>query len=453
MLHARYDLGGYPLSTTLWYGDVDLDVPERRIGAAAMHALAFHVAAFEINKLVSLSPAEISFGPWSRFVTPRFAELWSTVVIKVWAQWRWEHGLPEWHGPEIVDRPSDALPIPRIERGPDPESDALLFFGGGKDSLVAANLLDRSDVRWASHSYAHSVYGPPGPQIALIDRLLDVLSPRRRHRQWVADDAFAAPIVDLIPRTGSKSFLAAETPSSIFGALPVIVSHGYRQMALAHEHSANIGNLIWAATGEDVNHQWGKSWQAESLLSNYIDEELVPGFRWFSVLQPLSDVLIFELCRDRPDAIPFTHSCNMKKPWCKRCPKCAYVALGYAAHLQDGVYEQVFDEDVLDLPENELSFRQMMGLEEHTPFECIGEIDEARLALALCAARGRTSRAVEIFKREGGTLDLDSILARYAVVHEDAPHGIPTELAARVLPVMRAAQVSAQSRIRNALQR
>ncbi len=226
-----------------------------------------------------------------------------------------------------------------------------------------------------------------------------------------------------------------------------MLTHGYRRMALAHEFSANKGNLIWAATGEDVNHQWGKSWEAERLLSEYIARELVPEFRWFSILQPLSDVLIFELLRDAGDAVVETHSCNIKKPWCMRCPKCAYVALGYAAHLPDGVYESVFSEDVLDIEENLAHFRPMIGLGDHTPFECIGEIDEARLALALCAARGRKSRAVRMFQREGGHLDVASILGRYAVVHDDAPNGIPADLAASVLPAMKAAERSARERI------
>ncbi len=29
-------------------------------------------------------------------------------------------------------------------------------------------------------------------------------------------------------------------------------------------------------------------------------------------------------------------------------------------------------------------FHDMVGLGEHTPFECIGQVEESRLALALC---------------------------------------------------------------------
>jgi hypothetical protein len=453
-LFVLANLDGHAFSTSIWYGDVDLEELSRRLGAECFERLAFHIAAFEINKLASLSPTHISFGPYARFVTRGFWELWSTVLYKVWAQWRYEHDLPDWRGPALGDAfvEEALLPSPaRLERSA--EGDAvLLFFGGGKDSLVAAELLARSGVRYATQSYAHSVYGPPEPQHALIDALLDELGPLRRHQQWVSDDAFAAPLPKLVSGSSSRTLLAAETPSSIFAALPTVLTHGYSSMALAHEFSANRGNLIWSKTGEDVNHQWGKSWEAEALLSKYVGEQLVGGFHWFSILQPLSDVLIFELLRSAGPAVLRTHSCNVRKPWCFRCAKCAYVALCYAAHLPDGVYERVFAENVLDLLENELFFRQMMGLGEHTPFECIGEIDEARLALSLCAARGRRSRAIEIYRREAPKLNLDAVLARYATVHVGA-HGIPERIGRSVLPAMEAAERSARERIQSTLEK
>ena len=36
-----------------------------------------------------------------------------------------------------------------------------------------------------------------------------------------------------------------------------------------------------------------------------------------------------------------------------------------------------------DDPVNLLAYRQMLGLEDHTPFECISQVDETRLAFLL----------------------------------------------------------------------
>ena len=44
-------------------------------------------------------------------------------------------------------------------------------------------------------------------------------------------------------------------------------------------------------------------------------------------------------------------------------------------------------QNLLELPENQLSFRQLLGLEAHTPFECVGGVPEARLAFELCCRK------------------------------------------------------------------
>ena len=96
---------------------------------------------------------------------------------------------------------------------------------------------------------------------------------------------------------GVQTVTAAETLSSIFAALPILLQHGYSHIVLGHEASANRGNLIWAATGEEVNHQWGKSQAAERLLRAYVQKELVSDLGLFSLLMPIFDVVIFELLR------------------------------------------------------------------------------------------------------------------------------------------------------------
>ena len=354
--------------------------------------IAFHIAAFELNKYCALKPDELDFGEWSRFATHAFGALWREVFRRVWAQWRFET-QSDYLGPRFAT--VDAVPKPLAKTG----DATLLFCGGGKDSLVAARLLGTFD----SYAYAHSIYGDPAPQHALIDRLLDQLAPRRRWRAEIADD-FLRP-----------GMVAAETPSSIFGALPIALAQGHGRLVLAHERSANSPNLIW--NGEPVNHQWGKSLAAERLLGDYIARELVSGLEVFSLLAPIHDVVIFELLRG-DDAVRFTHSCNVRKPWCRRCPKCCYVWLGYRAVLPRPVVDEIFGgEDLLAVPENAPIFRQLLS---DKPFECVGEIDEARLFAGGLDAAERAR-----------------LIDRYAIVSDQ--HRIPPDLAARVLPLMRAA--------------
>ena len=36
-----------------------------------------------------------------------------------------------------------------------------------------------------------------------------------------------------------------------------------------------VGNLVWAETGEEVNHQWGKTKESEVIMHSYIRKALV----------------------------------------------------------------------------------------------------------------------------------------------------------------------------------
>jgi UDP-N-acetyl-alpha-D-muramoyl-L-alanyl-L-glutamate epimerase len=427
-------------STSVWWQDVDLDLLAQQHGDALVDKICFHIAAFELNKLVSLRPEVVDLGPGARFHTRAFETLWRTVVHKVWAQWRWEHDWPDYAGPAFASAPvDDAVGRATVPAGPVP---SLAFCGGGKDSLVAMKLLERAGEPFASFAYAHSVYGAAAPQHALIDGLLDHGAPVRRHRQWVHDDFLDSPVLALHPELGCKRLLAAETPSSLFAVLPLVLAHGYRQIVLAHERSANVGNLVWDKTGEDVNHQWGKSREAEQLLDAYLAEELLDGVRYFSLLQPIHDLVIFHLLSRDLEAVPATHSCNVRKPWCGRCAKCAYVWLGYQAFLPPGLVHDMFGGvNLFDVEENQRWFSEMLGLGAHTPFECIGQIDEARLAFARCRDRGLTGRAMSLFTSRVRRLDRAAIAARYCTVDASAP--IPPALAARVLPALEAAAAEA----------
>ena len=148
-----------------------------------------------------------------------------------------------------------------------------------------------------------------------------------QHQLRVYDSFEDMPVMQVYPDI--REIITAETPTSLFAALPVLLQHRYLYMVLAHERSANIGNLVWEKTGEDINHQWGKSYEAEQLLNRYIRSEFISNYLYFSILQPIYDTTIFNLLRSDEDAINATHSCNIQKPWCCQCPKCAYVWLNY----------------------------------------------------------------------------------------------------------------------------
>ena len=467
-LSLEFGLDDLRFTASYWYADADLYALDEKYGRDFMERVYFHIAAFTANTLVSLRPDLFDPGPYARFCTAEFWALWKRVVRGVWAQWRYEHDLPDYLGPERIESTEHRAPrteytVPgsrfqmqhlalasvRVEPGPVP---ILAFCGGGKDSLVSLRLLERAGARADTLVYSSSVYGGAAHQHRLSDSLLDLLgvAPIARRRVWGYDDLTDSPVLALAPEYGANTLTAAETPASLFVALPLVLQHGYSYLCLGHERSADVGNLVWERTGEEVNHQWGKSHEAEMLLNRYISSQLIENVRYFSILKPVYDVLIFNLLGQDLDAVPFTHSCNLQKPWCGKCPKCAYVWLNYMAYLPTDLVEKTFigHGNLLDTPENQLWFRQMLGLESHTPFECIGQIDEARLAFELCRRKGLQGEAMGVFEREVPPVNIPSLLERYLAVNESLDT-LPETLREGVLAQMRSASAQAREVLLN----
>jgi len=419
-LSMLFGLGELQFAKTYRYPDVDLIGLERRFGRENMERIYFHIAAFEAMPLASLQPEVFDVGPFARFYTSRFESLWRTVFRKAGAQWRYENNLPDYDGPVFeggLSNCGSAGPI-EIYEGDVP---ALCFSGGGKDSLVAMKLLERGVVPFSSYTYSHPVYGEADSQHDLIDGLLHTATPRLRHRMQISDDF-------------GPCSLCVETPTAVFGSLPVALEHGYRYLVVGHERSAEAGNLYWDRTGEHVNHQWGKSLEAEELLGDYIQGELA-ALSYFSILKPIHDVVIFNLLRSDLEAVQSTHSCNQRKPWCQTCAKCAYVWLGYTAYLPQDLVTDMFPQNLFDSPENLSWFRQLLGLCAHKPFECVGEISEVQLAFEICRRKGLRGKALDMYASEVPTPDVPALLDRYLAVDEAVPT-IPSDIRDRVLPQM-----------------
>jgi hypothetical protein len=418
-LSIEFGIDDVRFSASFWYSDVDFLGLEKKYGVEFMERIFFHISSFTANTLVSLRPDRFDPGPYQRFCSPVFWSLWKKIFYGGWAQWRYEHDLPDYTGPELVSETgANDLPAVKVEPG---NISILNFCGGGKDSLVALKLLQRSAVPFHTLVYSNSIYGSASLQHDLCDSLLDAADVPNdfRRRIWCYDDLSDSPVLQLFPEFGGRNLLAAETPSSVFLALPLVLQHGYTHLCLGHERSADTGNLVWERTGQEVNHQWGKSREAEELLNDYIRMNIVENCHYFSILKPVYDVLIFNLLNQDIDAVPCTHSCNIQKPWCGRCPKCAYVWINYMAYLPTNIVQHMFADfgNLLDVPENQLSFRQMLGLEAHTPFECIGQIDEVRLAFELCRRKGLKGAAMQIFEREVPTVDVPLLLEQYLQVN------------------------------------
>jgi len=123
------------------------------------------------------------------------------------------------------------------------------------------------------------------------------------------------------------------------------------------------------------------------------------------------------------------------------------------AYLPVDLVNNIFSNvNLFDIPENQLWFRQMLGLEAHTPFECIGQIDEARLAFELCRHKGLTGQAMTIFIDNVKDFDVESTIKKYTVVNDDYPF-IPQEMAEKVKAIMKESANNNQAYLSNLLKK
>ena len=444
----RYGVDDMRFTTTYWYDDVDFDSLERRYGADLLRVVEFHLLAFEANKAASLAPTAIDAGPYADLVTDAFWDLWSTIFHHVWGVWRLANGLPDYRLPRpLLNAAGEGAGAPAVpnrelaseRRGPrsgghasvpppiepitvgDGTDKLLVLCGGGKDSLVSMRLLERAGIPYDTFVYSHSVYGSAPFQHALIDRLVERCAPQHNHRGWVLDDAMDAPLDAVYPELGIERVVAAETVSSYWTALPVALQHGCTEVALGVTRSTDEHNLVWELTGERINYLWGMSSAAEQLLHDYVRANLVSNLRMFHLLRPMYDLNVFSSLQGELDAVPATHSCARQKPWCGRCAKCIYVWMQYEAWLPSETVAECLDVNLFDVPENRTMLRKMLGLEGYKPTDCVGTVSEARLAFAMCRAKGIRGVVADEIDAGGFVEEAPSTLARYAPVEVPGP--------------------------------
>ncbi|CAN5703611.1 hypothetical protein BH11MYX2_BH11MYX2_23230 [soil metagenome] len=155
--------------------------------------------------------------------------------------------------------------------------------------------------------------------------------------------------------------------------------------------------------------------------------------------------MIFALLSRDAALAPLTHSCNVSKPWCGRCAKCVYVWLQMSAHLPPAIVLETFGCDLGELSANDRWLRELLGLAEHSPFECVGSPAEARLALALLPKNGATrGPRLEALATEVGAIEIASLAGPLLGV---GPHAMPAHVAAKVMPILEDAARTAAARI------
>lgn len=259
----------------------------------------------------------------------------------------------------------------------------LVPVGGGKDSIVALEVMRRSEREIALFSVGDAL---PIARTAAVADLPRLICTRR------LDPGLAA-----LNRAGALNGHIPITAIVSCVALLTAALHGFDAVVMANERSASNGNVVW--DGIEVNHQFSKSLSAERLLRAAV-AELAPDLELFSVLRPASELAIARAFARMEQYHNVFTSCNAifrldpalrGTSWCCDCPKCRFVFLVLAPFCEPAHLHEVFGHDLLDDERQFAGFALLTATGGHKPFECVGEEQESLAAIRMLASQARWS--------------------------------------------------------------
>lgn len=276
------------------------------------------------------------------------------------------------------------LPAARQEH---PSTSSIVAFGGGKDSHVARAVIEQSggDARLASVCLS--------PRVA--DRLVK-MSGKDIEFIWRTLDP------KLIELNASGSVLNGHIPiTAINSALLCLHAHrqGIGSLVFANERSASVATMS-LPNGAKVNHQHSKSVSFERLFRDALDEAVGAGVTYYSVLRPCGELwTIKALVEHAEPALNTFASCNRNfvfagpqklrpdQNWCNHCSKCVYTAILLATVCSIDLLERIMEGNPFREMENAHHVRELTGILDVKPWECVGDVDEIVTALSFIYSR------------------------------------------------------------------
>ncbi len=246
----------------------------------------------------------------------------------------------------------------------------IVPIGGGKDSVVSLELLK------------------PHVEVKPF-----ILNPRGASLQTVETAHFDRNQIIEINRTidpqllelNAEGFLNGHTPfSALLAMYCLLVSYfsGFKHMALSNESSANETTI----QDSHVNHQYSKSWEFENDFRNYASRYISEDFNYFSFLRPLNELQIAKLFSEQVLYYPVFKSCNAGSKtdvWCGNCPKCLFAWIILCPFIPLDELIQIFGKNLFEDAGLLTYFKQLTGIDDVKPFECVGTVDEVNAALHL----------------------------------------------------------------------
>lgn len=262
----------------------------------------------------------------------------------------------------------------------------LLPFGGGVDSIVSVELL-----RPAAPQTSLFVVNRPGDRFDAIEDPAKVTDLPVVRAERLLDEK--------ILRSRELGYFTGHVPvTGILSAIAVMAATlgGHDAVVMSNEWSASVGNV--EVDGRIVNHQYSKSEAFEGAFRAVLADAIGDGLQYFSLLRPFTELWIARRFAELPQYFADFRSCNRAfhidtakrmDHWCGTCDKCCFIDLILAPFMTADSLREVFDgNEPLDNPALLNEFRTLIGATPDVkPWECVGDVDECRVAVRLAAAR------------------------------------------------------------------
>lgn len=346
----------------------------------------------------------------------------------------YENGLGEFYarnnlmrfGKLTIAAAEDAEPK---KPAPDLLMRTLLPIGGGKDSLVSVDLLNHAGAQFTPFAV-----NPKGPILTSVDKIgtAPLYVTRTLDPEMIRLGKEPGYYNGHVPSTAINSMIAALCA----------LLYGYNQIVLSNERSASEGNVTF--DGRETNHQYSKSLGFELLIASVLSDATGGALKYFSLLRPYSEARIASLFTHETRFDRVFSSCNRNfrltgndgPLWCGECPKCHFVFLIFAPFMAKDRLLAIFGRNLLDVPANEGSFRELAGLAGQKPWECVGEILEAAACLYTLTRHADWHEAAVVQAVKADLLahygEPKLQLAMAECLTDSHDHHIPPALAAKV---------------------
>jgi len=263
----------------------------------------------------------------------------------------------------------------------------LLGIGGGKDSIVAGEVLKDLEVPVTGFvmatgeqlGQAGSVADAMGIPLHAVKRGLDLR------------------VSELGKQPGAyRGHVPISLIFSLVGtALAIATDSAY--VVVANEASASIPRITW--NEQAVNHQWSKSFEAEVAIQHYIQKSICGAVTYFSAVRQLTSIGVAKLFARLPQYFEVFTSDNSvfridpsRRPsgrWGLESPKSLSSYLLLAPWLSDEDVQRIFTIDFLNETSLTQLFLESTGIEGEPPLDCVGTVEELVLSVNLLAQQQR----------------------------------------------------------------